>query len=95
MNLDHRRTDPRVPAAVRSAAWFCWNDDAPAPEHVARACDREHDDAAAQQPPPREPGASLTEERLHALRRWIANGGHNSPDIAEQVARRILERGDV
>jgi hypothetical protein len=33
--------------------------------------------------------------RFEELRRWIREGGHNEPDVAEAVARRILEAGDL
>lgn len=39
--------------------------------------------------------AELSPERLEALRRWVENGGHNDPDVAETVARRIIDRGDL
>ena len=34
-------------------------------------------------------------EHLEAVRAWIAAGGHNRPEVAEAVARRILERGEL
>jgi len=34
-------------------------------------------------------------EHLEAVREWIAAGGHNRPEVAEAVARRILERGEM
>ena len=34
-------------------------------------------------------------ERLEAVRQWIASGGHNRPEVAEAVARRILARGEL
>lgn len=34
-------------------------------------------------------------EHLEAVREWIAAGGHNRPEVAEAVARRILERGEL
>lgn len=34
-------------------------------------------------------------EHLKAVREWIAAGGHNRPEVAEAVARRILERGEL
>lgn len=37
----------------------------------------------------------LSPERIEALRRWVQSGGHNDPAVAERVARRILERGDL
>ncbi len=37
----------------------------------------------------------MSPERLAAARRWIQLGRHNSSDVAEAVARRILERGDL
>lgn len=33
--------------------------------------------------------------RLEAVRKWIAAGGHNRPEVAEAVARRILARGEL
>jgi len=32
---------------------------------------------------------------LEAVRVWIAEGGHNRPEVAEAVARRILDRGEL
>lgn len=37
----------------------------------------------------------LTSERVAELRRWIADGGHNELEVAEEVARRILESGEL
>lgn len=37
----------------------------------------------------------LSPERLEALRRWVQAGGHNDPAVAERVATRIIERGDL
>lgn len=37
----------------------------------------------------------LSTERIEALRRWIDTGGHNAPEVAEVVARRLLARGDL
>ena len=34
-------------------------------------------------------------DHLEAVRDWIAAGGHNRPEVAEAVARRILERGEL
>ena len=39
--------------------------------------------------------AELSPERIEALRRWVRNGGHNDPQVAERVARRIIDRGDL
>jgi hypothetical protein len=41
------------------------------------------------------PTRDVPTERLEALRRWIEAGGHNAPEVAESVARRILARGDL
>jgi hypothetical protein len=38
---------------------------------------------------------ALSNVRIAAVRRWIHEGGHNSPAVAEAVARRIIERGDL
>jgi hypothetical protein len=97
MNVQYAGTAPLGTDSVRSVALFSWQDDPLNPES----------DASSGSPGPtrsNEPvkasradgeGAALSDARLAELRRWIAEGGHNSPDIAEQVARRILERGDV
>jgi len=37
----------------------------------------------------------LSPERLEAIRRWVQAGGHNDAAVAEHVARRIIERGDL
>jgi hypothetical protein len=37
----------------------------------------------------------LSPERLEAIRRWVEAGGHNDPAVAERVARRIIDRGDL
>jgi hypothetical protein len=37
----------------------------------------------------------LSPERLEAIRRWVEAGGHNDPAVAEHVARRIIDRGDL
>ncbi len=33
--------------------------------------------------------------RFEEVRRWIREGGHNTPDVAEAVARGILAAGDL
>ena len=98
MNHDHVRTDPPGAGHARPVAWFCWHDDVPRAPGSAhdpdepRTCDGtgpvdpDHGNGAS---------ASLPPERLNALRRWIALGGHNAPEVAEQVARRILEAGEL
>ena len=42
-----------------------------------------------------EAGTSLTPERLAELRQRVLEGAYNSVELADQVARRLLERGDV
>lgn len=42
-----------------------------------------------------ESSSSLTPERLAELRQRVLEGAYNSVDLADQVARRILDRGDV
>lgn len=94
MNLDDLRTEPPGPDLVRPAAWCSWQDDRrsgagdegdvePRSESVSN--DRHAGSGDDRLPP----------ERLNALRRWIADGGHNSPEVAEEVARRIIEAGEV
>ena len=39
--------------------------------------------------------SSLTPERLAELRQRVLEGAYNSIELADQVARRLLERGDV
>ena len=94
MNLDDLRTEPPGPDLVRPAAWCSWQDDRqsgagdegdvePRSESVSNGG---HSGNGDDRLPP---------ERLNAIRRWIADGGHNSPDVAEEVARRIIEAGEV
>ena len=42
-----------------------------------------------------ERSTSLTPERLAELRQRVLEGAYNSVDLADQVARRILDRGDA
>jgi len=39
--------------------------------------------------------SNLSPERIEALRQKIKAGEYNSTDVAETVARRILDRGDL
>ncbi len=34
-------------------------------------------------------------DRFEAVRQWIREGRHNAPEVAEAVARRILDAGDL
>ena len=43
----------------------------------------------------RRTSSRLTDERLAAFRARIRDGGYNDPDVADAVARRILEHGDL
>jgi anti-sigma28 factor (negative regulator of flagellin synthesis) len=45
--------------------------------------------------PTAESSSSLTPERLAELRQRVLEGAYNSVDLADQVARRILDRGDA
>jgi hypothetical protein len=40
-------------------------------------------------------GEQLTDEQVEAIRRRIADGVYDSREVAEEVARRLLESGDV
>lgn len=40
-------------------------------------------------------GASLTPERVAALREWILSGGFDKADVIDAVARGILDSGDI
>jgi len=40
-------------------------------------------------------GDELTEERIAEIRARIASGAYNSPEVAEEIARRMLESGDI
>jgi hypothetical protein len=40
-------------------------------------------------------GDELSEEQIETLRRRIADGAYNSREVAEEVARRLLESGDL
>jgi negative regulator of flagellin synthesis FlgM len=42
-----------------------------------------------------EAGGSLTPERVAELRRRVLEGAYNANNVVNQVAKRILERGDV
>ena len=42
-----------------------------------------------------EAGGSLTPERVAELRRRVLEGAYNANHVVNQVAKRILERGDV
>ena len=97
MNLDDLRTEPPGPDLVRPAAWCSWQDDV----HPGAGSDGgEGRDAPRGGPVSNGRHAGngderLPPERLNTLRRWIADGGHNSPEVAEEVARRIIEAGEV
>ena len=41
------------------------------------------------------PETSLGAERVLELRRWIQAGGFDAPEVIDQVARRLIERGEV
>ena len=41
------------------------------------------------------PEPSLGEERILELRRWIQAGGYDAPEVIDQIARRLIERGEV
>lgn len=38
---------------------------------------------------------ALTPERVLELRRWLAAGGHNDPDVIRRVAEQIVGSGDL
>jgi flagellar biosynthesis anti-sigma factor FlgM len=40
-------------------------------------------------------GSGLSQERLAEIRQRIEDGTYDTPDMAEQVARRILSSGDL
>lgn len=42
-----------------------------------------------------ERSSGSAEARLEEIRRRVASGGYESPEIMKCVARRILERGDL
>lgn len=94
MNLDDLRTEPPGPDLVRPAAWCSWQDD----RHPGAGDEAPGEPRSGPPSNGRQSGNGderLPPERLNALRRWIADGGHNSPDVAEEVARRIIEAGEV
>jgi hypothetical protein len=95
MNFDDLRTDPPGP---RRVAWFSWHADVPRTPQAGdpgAADEPEGSGAAPVEQASNGATSSIAPERVAALRRWIADGGHNAPDVAEQVARRILDRGDL
>jgi hypothetical protein len=66
-------------------------DDAAAPPHRIAP-----HGPAPREPWPREPGRHpLTPARVAELRRRIAGGACDTPEMADRVARRILASGDV
>jgi hypothetical protein len=101
MNFEDLRTDPPGPDAIRPAAWFSWHDDVPRAPRAGDPGDAdEPEESKTARAEPADSASngstpSIPPERVAALRRWIADGGHNAPDVAEQVARRILDRGDL
>lgn len=44
---------------------------------------------------PHNPSAGLSDERVREYRRRIEDGSYDSPAVAEEVARRMLESGDI
>jgi hypothetical protein len=39
--------------------------------------------------------AGLTDEEIALYRRRVAEGFYNSPEVADEVARRMMKRGDI
>jgi hypothetical protein len=37
----------------------------------------------------------MPKERIDRIRAWIREGGHNAPEVAETIARRLLDSGDL
>jgi hypothetical protein len=37
----------------------------------------------------------LSDEEIATYRRRVANGLYNTPEVADEVARRMLRRGDI
>jgi hypothetical protein len=50
---------------------------------------------AAQQGGEAEAGGAMSAERLAELRQRVLGGAYNSLDVVDQVARRMLQSGDV
>ena len=99
MKFHEAGTHPSGPGRARNVAWFCRQDDTQKPEPTRR---NGIPDAGRARPSAESGGRqtpqdrdTLTDERINALREWIAAGGHNAPDVAEEVARRILDRGEI
>jgi hypothetical protein len=100
MNVDDPRTDWPGLEPRFDMAWRSWHVDEVRPLHDRlRAESDGHGDT-----PPKPSGHSsngngaapgISDDRVTALRRWIAEGGHNDPEVAEEVARRIIQRGDL
>lgn len=95
MRLDRLRIDAPTSDSVRRAPMFSRRGDVPAPPGDGDSSERGRRGDASPSANGGRPPALLGAQRIAALRRWIAEGGHNSESMAEQVARRILERGDI
>lgn len=37
----------------------------------------------------------MPKEKIDRIRAWIREGGHNAPEVAEAIARRLLDSGDL
>lgn len=98
MRFDEAGTHPFGPEQARPVTWFSDPTGEQKPEPAWRNGNSGTDEPTPPAgprlyvPAEREP---LTLQRLAALRQWLAAGGHNTPEIAEEVARRILESGDL
>lgn len=74
-------------------------DGEPADRDGARGDDRidisDHGRALSRSAPESMPSGTLPADRLIDVRRRVQARFYDRPDVAEEVARRILERGDV
>ena len=89
---DHREhSEPPKPAkgrrAKRSAKAAADRPDAAQPDSPAVLSAVSHPADAEE--------AGLSEEEIAIYRRRVAEGLYNSPEVADEVARRMLRRGDV
>lgn len=101
MEANESRHDSRPPALpvgpVREYAWFMpYLTSSLGTADAGDRLDRSDSGSGMSEIPGQTPSPeTLSAERLIELRRRIQDRFHDSPDVAEKVARRILERGDL
>lgn len=98
MKFEEPGTHPSGSERFRIVTWFAESDGEPKAEPARRNGKHGVSSVSPSTGPclcgsgEREP---LTVERIAALRQWLAAGGHNTPEVAEEVARRMLASGEL